>query len=320
MQNRKMNNIFLPKELNKNDAAPICVDKQTGEMTTEMHWHSCAEIIHVQQGKALIFCCEKWEVLIGGDTVFLPPGHLHCCHCTDENAVRVVIGLDERAFPGFGAHNEQMLVPFRPGSFSGTLIIRGKGEAASLCERLGEMCRNSGNPEAVMLADDLLMMSEVQRIYAAFLRMWETEGAISAGPVSNRTVLEIERIIEAEFMYPMTAAEIAARVNISYSHMANLIRWERSTTFNALLLKKRVDAAKKLLLTTELSITEIGNRTGFGDTSYFIKKFGASAGITPHKYRTENRRPMLSAEDVPAFYEPPEEQICESMWQTGNRH
>ena len=306
MQSRKMKNIFLPKELNKNDATPICVDKQRGEMSTEMHWHSCAEIIHVQQGKALIFCCEKWEMLIGGDTVFLPPGHLHCCHCTDENAVRVVIGLDERVFPGLGVHNEQILVPFRPGSFSGTLIIRGKGEVASLCERLGEMCRNSRNQEPVMLADDLLKMLEVQRIYAAFLRIWEAEGAIDTGPVRNRTVIEIERIIEAEFMYPLTAAEIAARVNISYSHMANLIRWERSATFNELLLKKRVDAAKKLLLTTELSITEIGNRTGFGDTSYFIKKFSASAGITPHKYRTENRRLMPSASAVPAFSGLPE--------------
>ena len=142
MQSRKMKNIFLPKELNKNDATSICVDKQSGEMSTEMHWHSCAEIIHVQ------------------------------------------------------------------------------------------------------------------RIYAAFQRIWE-----------------------AEFMYPLTAAEIAARVNISYSHMANLIRWERSATFNELLLKKRVDAAKK---------------------------FSASAGITPHKYRTENRRLMPSASAVPAFSGLPE--------------
>ena len=43
---------------------------------------------------------------------------------------------------------------------------------------------------------------------------------------------------------------------------------------NELLLKKRVDAAKK---------------------------FSASAGITPHKYRTENRRLMPSASAVPAF-------------------
>lgn len=294
MQKRKVKDIFLPKELNKNDATPVCIDKQSGEMFTEMHWHSCAEIIHVQQGSALVFCREKWEELRGGDTVFLPPGHLHCCHCSDVNAVRVVIGLDERILPGLGVHNEQMLVPLRPGSFEGTLIIRGRTEVAELCGLLGEKCRGGNDPENKLLADDLLQLLEVQKIYSGFLRIWEMEGAVHRNAVFNRTVAEIEQIIEEEFMKPLTAADIAARVSISYSHMANLLRWERKAAFHELLLKKRVDAAKKLLLTTELSITEIGMRTGFGDTSYFIKKFSACAGITPHKYRAENRRSMPS--------------------------
>ena len=89
-------------------------------------------------------------------------------------------------------------------------------------------------------------------------------------------------------MYPITATGIANRLNISYSHMANLLRWELGCSFGDLLLRKRVDDAKRLLLTTDLSITEIALNTGFTDSSYFIRKFSHLVGITPLKYRTEN--------------------------------
>ena len=70
--------------------------------------------------------------------------------------------------------------------------------------------------------------------------------------------------------------------------MATLLSREVGTSFVELLLSERINAAKKLLLTTDMSITDIALDTGFSDSSYFIKKFRRSTGITPYKYRIEN--------------------------------
>lgn len=51
---------------------------------------------------------------------------------------------------------------------------------------------------------------------------------------------------------------------------------------------KRLLQAKKLLTSTNKTITEICHDCGFGDASYFTLKFKKSEGITPSKYRKLN--------------------------------
>ena len=49
----------------------------------------------------------------------------------------------------------------------------------------------------------------------------------------------------------------------------------------------RMEQAKKLLLTTSLSITEISERSGYKDYRVFTKVFKKSEGITPSQYRRD---------------------------------
>ncbi|MBL8025129.1 MAG: helix-turn-helix transcriptional regulator [Fibrobacteres bacterium] len=48
---------------------------------------------------------------------------------------------------------------------------------------------------------------------------------------------------------------------------------------------KRVEKAKKLLLETEKSISEIGYETGFGEARYFNKVFKDHTSLTPGEFR-----------------------------------
>ena len=61
------------------------------------------------------------------------------------------------------------------------------------------------------------------------------------------------------------------------------------TTLNFLsyLTSIRMEQAKKLLLTTSLSITEISERSGYKDYRVFTKVFKKSEGITPSQYRRD---------------------------------
>ena len=63
------------------------------------------------------------------------------------------------------------------------------------------------------------------------------------------------------------------------------------------LIEYRIRAAKKLLETTDYSITDIALNCGFNSTSYFTKLFHRSCGKTPNAYRKELRE--LNAYAIP---------------------
>lgn len=51
--------------------------------------------------------------------------------------------------------------------------------------------------------------------------------------------------------------------------------------FLAYLTNIRMEQAKKLLLSTDLSIAEVSERSGYGDYRVFTKVFKKSEGVTP---------------------------------------
>ena len=48
-----------------------------------------------------------------------------------------------------------------------------------------------------------------------------------------------------------------------------------------------MEQAKKLLLTTSLSIAEVSEQSGYGDYRVFTKAFKKSEGVTPSQFRRD---------------------------------
>lgn len=46
-----------------------------------------------------------------------------------------------------------------------------------------------------------------------------------------------------------------------------------------------IERAQELLRTTELSVRQIADATGFGDATYLIHQFRSKTGMTPMRYR-----------------------------------
>jgi len=61
-------------------------------------------------------------------------------------------------------------------------------------------------------------------------------------------------------------------------------------TISQYILHKRIDKAKTLLTATTMTIYEIGESVGIGDTQYFNKQFRKVSGISPSLYRKENQK------------------------------
>ena len=114
---------------------------------------------------------------------------------------------------------------------------------------------------------------------------WQEKGLCQARFAENKTVRAIEDYIRANAHLRITAKEAAKHVNVSYSYMARLLSEARGVGFCDYLLSVRVDMAKKMLTSTEMSVTDVGYECGFPATSAFIQSFKKLTGKTPLSYR-----------------------------------
>jgi AraC family transcriptional regulator len=83
----------------------------------------------------------------------------------------------------------------------------------------------------------------------------------------------------------ISLTDIATEVGMSQYHFSRLFKRSMGMTPHAYLIRQRVDRAKQLLSTTELTILEIGNECGFANPSHFAKCFRQQMGITPTQFR-----------------------------------
>jgi len=82
-------------------------------------------------------------------------------------------------------------------------------------------------------------------------------------------------------------AEMCGLSSTSFNrHFRKLLR----STPRDYLLALRVEAARRLLVTTDISLAAIATDCGFTDQSHFTKRFQKVTGITPHHYRERFRK------------------------------
>ncbi|MGG3871232.1 PocR ligand-binding domain-containing protein [Brevibacillus laterosporus] len=82
-----------------------------------------------------------------------------------------------------------------------------------------------------------------------------------------------------------TLADMAVICHVSPSYFSRLFTKETGENFSVFIPRLKIEWAKQILETTDLSISQISNELGFSEPSYFIKTFKKFERITPSVYR-----------------------------------
>ena len=95
--------------------------------------------------------------------------------------------------------------------------------------------------------------------------------------------------MHANFSNKITLSDIAKSVHLSPSYFSELFREKSGITVSQYLLELRIDYAKKLLDSTNDSITDICFACGFTSLSNFMKNFKKTTNTSPLKYRKRGK-------------------------------
>ncbi len=97
------------------------------------------------------------------------------------------------------------------------------------------------------------------------------------------------QFIADHFAEPLRAADIAQAAYIHPHHAMDQFRRVLGQSMFSYLVQYRICEAQRLLLTTDLPVTEVGQSAGFGSQSQFYDAFSRLCGQPPGRYRRQLR-------------------------------
>lgn len=98
-----------------------------------------------------------------------------------------------------------------------------------------------------------------------------------------------DSFIDNRYHENISLGQLSEELNVNTNYLGEIIKTETGKSFRQLLTEKRLHSASLRLVLEASSISEIAYDCGFSDSNYFCKLFSAKFGISPLKYRKQQR-------------------------------
>ncbi len=230
-----------------------------------------------------------------------PEGHERCINC-DGRAVQACAGRKE--FYRYRCHAGicEAMLPIRSGDDQKPLayLVYGQLLNDSSLEKQWENSRKlldwwPGDMEELRKAyfrfrqyseAELKAYSEILEALASYIRL---EGMILTTEQTDLQRLEL--YLNQHYMEKLSLSSISAQLHLGRTKLCMLAKeLSGGQTLSYLITQRRIEAAKNLLLQSNLPISQVAEQVGIADYNYFSKVFRSVVGTTPSNFRKAARR------------------------------
>lgn len=137
---------------------------------------------------------------------------------------------------------------------------------------------------------ELAIRTHIFQIILWLLRYWNKTNPELLTNINLPPVLAKALGFISQNLSNVTASDVANFCGYSYTYFSEIFKNSMHVNFRDYLLRARINEAEKLLLTTDMDITDIALSTGFSTASHFIKQFKTVKGTTPTKFRVQAKK------------------------------
>lgn len=195
----------------------------------------------------------------------------------------------------------EITIHIAPDTFHGALID--KRALASIRRMLDRAQRGLAFPEAAIqiVREDIINLAHSTDSFASVIRLLNLLYRLSlvkdARELSSSSFVDAEEgnedervrqvkdFIAKNYMHDIRLQELADIVCMSAESFSRFFHHRTGRTPNRYIIDYRLGIAARLLLTTQLSVSEIGFSCGFNTLSHFNRLFRESKGCTPSEFR-----------------------------------
>ncbi|HCT91346.1 MAG TPA: hypothetical protein DF613_08195 [Lachnospiraceae bacterium] len=260
---------------------------KSGKIDVPYHWQEHVEILWVLEGSLSVTVREKQYAGTVGDIFYINPRELHSMQSTARGCtyLALVFPLTWLQFDQADEAGEKYLRPLAELNAYVTTRLphRTAKKAESLFQEIYTLYE--GNDDGAWLG-----------IKAGLLRFYfylYKDGVISRREKNSQQMdmlLHISQYVQEHCGESLSLDALGKRFHMSPKYFSVYFQKHFSRNFTDYLAATRIERAKKLLLETEADMELVAQQTGFSGSSYFIRVFRKTTGMTPGQYRKDFRQ------------------------------
>lgn len=234
--------------------------------------HDMAQLFVMRKGRAQVRLDDRNLGLDDGGLLFVPARFVHGFRFVQGSEGLVLSFPQPILTQAVAGADDPGRVMSRP--FAG----RADATVATLCDEI----QAAFGGVAPFRASLLIALS--QALLIAVARIAAQEGQDDQ-PLARRRMADFDRLIQQHMGDGWGPAAYADALAVTPGHLNRICRTAFGVSASAHIENATMTEARRLLAFTRLSVAEIGYRLGFGDPSYFSRRFRAAAGQSPSAYR-----------------------------------
>ncbi len=257
------------------------------------HWHEDIEFIYVLHGEMNYDVNGTITTIHSGEGIIINSGNFHCGFSDEQKECEFICILIHPSLFASNAYiQEKYLRLFTECTGLPFILLEKLDWHKEIAALLQKMLALDQKSDDFFLSCQILILSILQLLYN------HTKSELQQEPQGSLQTLtslrQMVHYIQSHYSEPLTLKDIAAVGNMSKTSCCNAFNTYMHTTPIDYLLKYRMSQSYKMVLETELPITEIAYAAGFHDSSYFTKYFREYYGKTPREIRKEGKIHILS--------------------------
>lgn len=260
------------------------------EYSSPLHWHKYLEILYILEGRVRVNIAGKDTIVNPGTLVFINTKEEHYTDFINSEKHKILcIQFDaDFLYTLSGISHEikyiSLLLNHRVKYPIYMDVRKEKDILAILNELLSEVEEKKVGYEMVIKADFYKLIVWYYRVAEQYRKDEQDERIKYLGNDEKRLQI-VFQYVNDNYMFPITTADIADYVFLSYPYFCKMFKKHMKITFMEYLNKVRMVEAKKLLINSNLNIGDIAAKTGYRDQNYFSRLFKESFDMTPSEYR-----------------------------------
>ena len=239
------------------------------------HYHDWYELYYIKQGSCIYYIGKKKYLVNEGDWVFIPPK-------TDHKVLYISVP-HERWLMYFSKDYLPLELDVGIRKFVKNPIYTPNPEDDErMFDILMKAYNEFSNEDEYSAA---LYKSYLVELFANFVRKPTYRSNKPDEKETDIFITHIMDYIKYNYAQNISLNNIAAENDISVSYLSKKFKTATGYNLSEYVRAIRINQAKKLLLETDDSISEISEKCGFNDSNYFSYVFKQLENISPLNYR-----------------------------------
>ncbi|MGL5646567.1 MAG: AraC family transcriptional regulator [Clostridium sp.] len=246
------------------------------------HFHPFTEIFYITEGMGSFQLDDEWINVSSGDLIFINPNCLHTEKSTISNnpLEYIVLGIDNISLKDLSSNNKAF-DSFKENKSYNIFQYKNDEHIINLLNALiSELDEKKPYHEISCKSLLTLLMVYILRSSKNDLKITKDSKLL------NLECMKIKNYIDSNYPQNITLDFLAELSYLNKFHLVHTFTKQIGTSPINYLINKRIEEAKNLLVTTNLSIRDISSVVGFSNSSYFSCTFKKIVGTSPKQYKT----------------------------------